>query len=80
MILEHAKELLPSWLRFVHGVVSTHDLPLNISREMLQANTSMEKIKKSLTKKVLDKLASIAQESPDAYKEFYTHYARNLKE
>lgn len=53
LILEHAKELLPVWLRFVSGVVETSDLPLNISREMLQSNSTLETIKKSLIKKVL---------------------------
>jgi chaperone protein htpG len=51
--LEHSKELLPIWLRFVSGVIETNDLPLNISREMLQSNSTLDKIKKSLTKKVL---------------------------
>jgi molecular chaperone HtpG len=53
LILEHAKELLPVWLRFVSGVVETTDLPLNISREMLQSNHTLETIKKSLIKKIL---------------------------
>lgn len=53
LILENAKELLPVWLRFVSGVVETTDLPLNISREMLQSNATLETIKKSLVKKVL---------------------------
>jgi molecular chaperone HtpG len=46
MILENAKELIPVWLRFISGVVETNDLPLNISREMLQSNSSLDKIKK----------------------------------
>jgi molecular chaperone HtpG len=46
LILENAKDLLPVWLRFISGVVETSDLPLNISREMLQSNTNLEKIKK----------------------------------
>ncbi len=53
LILEHAKELLPVWLRFVSGVVETNDLPLNISREMLQSNKTLDTIKKSLIKKIL---------------------------
>jgi molecular chaperone HtpG len=53
LILEHAKELIPVWLRFVSGVVETTDLPLNISREMLQSNATLETIKKSLIKKIL---------------------------
>jgi molecular chaperone HtpG len=46
MILENAKELVPVWLRFISGVIETNDLPLNISREMLQTNSSLDKIKK----------------------------------
>jgi molecular chaperone HtpG len=46
LILENAKELLPVWLRFISGVVETSDLPLNISREMLQDNSTLDKIKK----------------------------------
>ena len=46
LILEKARDLLPVWLRFISGVVQTSDLPLNISREMLQSNNNLEKIKK----------------------------------
>jgi chaperone protein htpG len=53
LILEHSKELLPIYLRFISGVIETNDLPLNISREMLQSNTTLDRIKKSLTKKVI---------------------------
>jgi molecular chaperone HtpG len=80
LILENAKDLLPTWLRFVTGVVVTNDLPLNISREMLQANPNLEKIKKALTKKVLDKLVQVQSENPDAYKEFLAGFSRQFKE
>lgn len=70
LILDNAKDLLPPWLRFITGVVVTNDLPLNISREMLQSNPNLEKIKKALTKKVIDKLSQIQSEQPDAYREF----------
>lgn len=53
LILENSKELLPVWLRFVSGVVETSDIPLNISREMLQSNDVLTKIQKALTKKVV---------------------------
>jgi chaperone protein htpG len=53
LILEHSKELLPIYLRFISGVIETNDLPLNISREMLQSNSTLDRIKKSLTKKVI---------------------------
>lgn len=61
LILEQAKEILPVWLRFISGVVETSDLPLNISREMLQSNTTLEKIRSSLTKKILSELKKIKE-------------------
>lgn len=80
MILEHAKNLLPVWLRFVSWVIQTSDLPLNISREMLQSNTTLDKIKKSLTKKILEKLKSELKENSSNYDEFLKNYWRILKE
>lgn len=80
LILDNAKDLLPPWLRFITGVVVTNDLPLNISREMLQSNPNLEKIKKALTKKVIDKLSQIQSEQPDAYREFLLGFSRQLKE
>ncbi len=56
-IMEHCEELLPAYLRFVKGVVDSSDLPLNISREMLQNNRQVEIIRNSIVKKVLDTLA-----------------------
>lgn len=79
LILEQAKDLLPVWLRFISWVISTNDLPLNISREMLQSNLTLDKIKKSLTKKIIDKLASEMKENKE-YDEFLTNYSRFLKE
>jgi len=80
MILEHAKELLPVWLRFVSGVVETTDLPLNISREMLQSNAILEKIKKSLVKKVLSELKKLRVKNPEGYNKFFENYGNILKE
>ncbi|MFA5916684.1 MAG: molecular chaperone HtpG [Candidatus Gracilibacteria bacterium] len=79
LILEQAKDLLPVWLRFVSGIISTNDLPLNISREMLQSNQTLDKIKKSLTKKIIDKLALEMKENKE-YDEFLSNYSRFLKE
>ncbi len=79
LILEHAKDLLPVWLRFISWVISTNDLPLNISREMLQSNQILDKIKKSLTKKVIEKLAFEIKENKD-YDEFLSNHSRFLKE
>ena len=80
LILEHAKELLPVWLRFVSGVVETTDLPLNISREMLQSNATLETIKKSLIKKVLGELKKLRVKNPEGYATFFENYGSILKE
>lgn len=80
LILDHAKDLLPIYLRFISWVVQTSDLPLNISREMLQSNPTLEKIKKWLTKKILDKLAFEMKENPANYDEFLADFGKTLKE
>ena len=80
LILEHAKELLPVWLRFISGVVETSDLPLNISREMLQSNTALETIKKSLIKKILGELKKLQEEKPTEFASFFENYGTILKE
>ena len=80
LILEHSKELLPIWLRFVSGVIETNDLPLNISREMLQSNSTLDKIKKSLTKKVLWEFSKILKNKREDYEIFWKNYGKVLKE
>lgn len=80
LILEHAKELLPVWLRFISGVVETTDLPLNISREMLQSNTTLETIKKSLIKKVLGEMKKLRNKDAEKYSNFFNNYGTILKE
>lgn len=80
LILEHAKELIPVWLRFVSGVVETTDLPLNISREMLQSNATLETIKKSLIKKILWEMNKIRENSPENFEKFFKNYGSILKE
>lgn len=80
LILENAKELLPVWLRFVSGVVETSDLPLNISREMLQSNSTLETIKKSLIKKILAELKKIRENDREKFSEFFANYGAILKE
>jgi len=80
LILEHAKELLPVWLRFVSGVVETNDLPLNISREMLQSNKTLDTIKKSLIKKILTELQKLRKADPVKYATFFKNYGNILKE
>lgn len=80
LILENAKELLPVWLRFVSWVVETNDLPLNISREMLQDNSSLDKIKKSLTKKVITELWKTLKNKREDYLKFWQNYGKLVKE
>lgn len=80
LILEKARDLLPVWLRFISGVVQTSDLPLNISREMLQSNNNLEKIKKWLTKKIIEKLKYELKENQENYNIFLHNYGKILKE
>ena len=87
LILENAKELLPVWLRFVSWVVETTDLPLNISREMLQSNPTLDKIKKGLIKKVLTELKKSMKKDSESssewqsdYDKFYNNFGQVLKE
>ncbi|MBI5014697.1 MAG: molecular chaperone HtpG [Deltaproteobacteria bacterium] len=79
-ITDHCEDLLPPYLRFIKGVVESSDLPLNVSREILQNNKMVEVIRKSATKKVLDALAEMKTDDPDAYGEFYRQFGRVLKE
>ena len=78
-ITDDDKELLPTWLRFVKGVIDSSDLPLNVSREILQQNRIMSNIRSNSVKKVLDKLKTIAKDK-DKYAHFYEHYGRLIKE
>jgi len=79
-IMDHCEAMLPPYLRFVKGVVESGDLPLNVSREILQDNRTVGVIKKSITKKVLDTLAEMKKDEPEAYSEFYGQFGRILKE
>ena len=78
-ITDDDKELLPPWLRFVKGVIDSSDLPLNVSREILQQNRIMAKIRSNSVKKILDRLKTIAGDK-DRYLEFYEQYGRLIKE
>ena len=74
------RDLLPEYLRFLHGLVDSEDLPLNVSRETLQDNSVIRKIKGVLTKGVLDKLTKMAEENPEDYLAFYQQFGQTLKE
>jgi molecular chaperone HtpG len=79
-IMDKAAELLPSYLRFVRGLVDTADLPLNVSREILQGSRATEKIRSAMVKRVLDLLDELADKRPEDYKAFWTTFGAVLKE
>ena len=79
-IMDHCEAMLPTWLRFVKGVVESSDLPLNVSREILQDNKTVAVIKKSITKKILETLAEMKKDEAEAYAAFYDQFGRILKE
>ena len=78
-ITDDDKELLPSWLRFLRGIIDSSDLPLNVSREILQQNRIMAKIKSNSVKKVISKLNELAKDKKK-YDPFYKEFGRLLKE
>ena len=79
-IMDDASHFLPLYLRFVRGIIDTNDLPLNVSREILQEHQLVDTIKKGITKKVLDKLVNLKKDSFDKYKDFWKEYGLVLKE
>jgi molecular chaperone HtpG len=79
-ITEDCEELLPPCLRFIKGVVDSEDLPLNISREMLQNNPVLGKIRAGIVKRVMSELARKAESEPDSYLEFWDAFGAVLKE
>lgn len=79
-IMEHCEELIPPYLRFVKGVVDSSDLPLNVSRELLQSNRQIEVINKNVTKKILATLGEMKDNEYDKYLAFYKEFSRILKE
>jgi molecular chaperone HtpG len=79
-ITDDSKELLPTWLRFLRGIMDSEDLPLNVSREILQQNRILSTIRSASVKKVLSELKSIATDKPEEYVRFIEEYNRPLKE
>ena len=79
-IMDDAEQLIPSWLRFVRGIVDSDDLPLNVSREILQHNKVIESIRSGCTKKILGLLKDMAEKEPDKYAEFWKIFGKVLKE
>ena len=79
-IMEHCEELLPRYLRFMQGVVDSADLPLNVSREILQHDRQIRQIRKGLQKKVLDTFQKMKADDEEKYLKFWTPFGRALKE
>ena len=80
LVMEDCDAVLPQWLRFARGLVDSDDLPLNVSRELLQESSTLRTIKKSVTRKVVDLLDEVAKDKPDDYKTFWATFGRILKE
>ncbi|MGC2413346.1 MAG: molecular chaperone HtpG [Stellaceae bacterium] len=79
-ITDEGTELLPPYLRFVKGIVDSEDLPLNVSREMLQSNPMVARMRQQLTRRVLSELAKKASEAPEEYVKFWDAFGAVLKE
>ncbi len=80
LIQEHNKDLLPEYLRFIVGVVDSEDLPLNVSREVVQNNRVIQTMKKYIQKKVIEELEKLASDDHEKYLKFYREYGVFLKE
>ena len=79
-IMDAAEQLLPAYLRFVRGVVDSDDLPLNVSREILQQNRNLEKLKSACTRRVLDMLDKLAKDEPEKFATFWKTFGVIFKE
>ncbi|NLE01699.1 MAG: molecular chaperone HtpG [Fibrobacter sp.] len=79
-IMDNCKELLPEYLRFVRGVIDSEDLPLNVSREILQKNVIIDKIRKAVVSKILGKLKEMSENEPEKFKPFWNEFGPVFKE
>lgn len=79
-IMDDAEKLLPNYLRFVRGIIDSQDLPLNISREILQSSKDIDSIRSGSTKKILSLIENIAKNEPDNYSKIWTEFGNVIKE
>ena len=79
-IMDDAEQLMPNYLRFVRGVIDAADLPLNVSREILQKSRDIDTIRSGSTRKILDLLADLAEKEPEKYRSFWAEFGVVLKE
>jgi molecular chaperone HtpG len=79
-IMDAAEQLLPAYLRFVRGVVDSDDLPLNVSREILQQNRNLEKLRGACTRRALDLLDKLAKDEPEKFSTFWKEFGATFKE
>ena len=78
-IMDDCEKLIPEWLSFIKGVVDCKDLPLNVSRELLQQNKTLSKINSQLVKKSIEMMLSLSEDKPDEYRSFYQAFHKNIK-
>lgn len=79
-IMDDAEQFLPNYLRFVRGVIDTNDLPLNISREILQSNRVIDTIRSASIKRILSMMEDLAKNKPEAYQKFWVEFGQVIKE
>ena len=79
-IMENAEQIMPAWLRFVRGVIDSNDLPLNVSREILQHSRDVDAIRTAAVKRVLGRLEELADKQPEQYATFWEEFGRVVKE
>ncbi|MEY8206077.1 MAG: molecular chaperone HtpG [Bermanella sp.] len=79
-IMDDAEQFLPPYLRFVKGVMDSNDLPLNVSREILQSNSSITSMRSALTKRILDMLKKLSRKDEEKYQDFWKGFGQVLKE
>ncbi|MHA1728555.1 MAG: molecular chaperone HtpG [Promethearchaeota archaeon] len=80
MVVQNSKDVIPRWMRFVSGVVDSEDIPLNISRDTVQANRVMKKLENLLFKKFIKELEEMAENEPEKYKSFWKQFGIFVKE